>query len=89
MTLVENHKYNGVGLLPSLGNMASDENVCLGFKIKVMWQKGSYFPKQLKLRYKKRPVLLPSGKTMKLGIKRKQTVVFNTSPSQKLKGRVL
>lgn len=30
--------------------MASDENTCLGIKIKVMWGKGTYFPKQLRLR---------------------------------------
>lgn len=66
MMFIENHEYNRIYLFLYLQNTASDENTCLGFKIKVMWGKGSHFPKQLKLRYKKRLVLLPSGKTMKL-----------------------
>lgn len=45
----------------------------MGFKMKVMWGKGGHFPKQLKSRHQKRPVLLPSGKNTKLDIKRKQT----------------
>lgn len=45
---------------------------------------GTHFPKQLKLRCKKRPVLPPFGKDMKLAVKGKLTVVFNHEPKSKV-----